>query len=58
MAPPPETAGYKVRSLALHSRSMGGAWLTAAHLQFNHTMIRVKDPKASLKFYVDVSVQH
>ena len=23
-------------------------------LQFNHTMIRVKDPQASLKFYTEV----
>ena len=47
---PPETKGYKVRT----------SWAIREHAahsfaQFNHTMIRVKDPKASLKFYCDVS---
>lgn len=52
-----ETASFKVR-FTLWYRTFSHCWPLIRHIsigQFNHTMIRVKDPQASLKFYQDVS---
>ena len=48
----PATSGYKVR--ACFARVKEGCELMSVG-QFNHTMIRIKDPKASIKFYTEVS---
>ena len=45
-----ETAGFKVQSLLATT----GGNLRLTYPQFNHTMLRVKDPKVSLKFYTEV----
>ena len=48
----PATSGYKVSPE--FERVKEGCGLMSVG-QFNHTMIRIKDPKASIKFYTEVS---
>lgn len=44
-----ETAGFQVRYVDI----CGENYLILIS-QFNHTMIRIKDPEVSLKFYTEV----
>ena len=48
----PATSGYKVSTEFVRVKKGCGLMSVG---QFNHTMIRIKDPKASIKFYTEVS---
>ena len=56
MAGKQETLGFKVRCLTyvdFRSREL----MCLPCVQFNHTMLRIKDPKASIKFYTEVCLR-
>ena len=54
MGSDPETAGFRVGGNLQRTVYTILTVCMSCRLQFNHTMIRVKDPQASLKFYTEV----